>query len=891
VRIERIRVDAFGRLSGFDSGAETLGHLVVVLGPNEAGKSTLFAFLTTALYGFHPASRDRNPHVPWGEDEASGRIEVTVGDGACAQIERRLRATPSGRLTEAGVTRELRNQPVPWADHVPHSVFRQVFAVTLADLAGLDLETWAGIQERLVGSMGSTDLGSARGTAAALEREASELWRPSRRGNQRLRDLQAEIRALRARRGAALERDREIRRLVEERDNVEVRLREVRAERQEHRLVLDRVQTLIPVRRQLVRIDALRVEGGDRAPLDALPPDPAADLGALRADVARLQEHLSLLDVELRDPQAALAAFGHEARVLLERSDEITRFLSAAAEAAPERRRVRELEAELDELEIQLDAAARHVLDRGWDDTLAAPLASLAVELLEDRIDRLSEAEARVATARTAPSADPGAHAHSAWLLAAAGASAIAGVGLLAWAGLGGPSAAAAVGAALATAGLIGVLVRWGRPPRETGRASAPDPARDVARARADVLATLDGLPVRPDVLDPPGPSLAAGLRRLRDLAISRGERTRALATARERVAAVDVRARSVAAALGRNGAPTSESLAPQLDRDLREAERLCEAARSAEREVARLRREQSRIGGELDAARTRLSSLESRVAPLGGGDPLRGAAVAGRRMDAHRRADQLREELERGHPDLAELEERLRQARADAPGVDDAEVARRRAHLEELESAVEQLIARAEALERDAAHLRELETVDAVDSEIATLQETEARLMRERDRKWVLAQLVREADRRFREEHQPDLVRRASEHLAHLTNGRYDRLLIDEADPGAPFQLMGPALPAPVALRPPISTGTLEQAYLSLRLAIVDHLDEGHESLPLFIDEAFVNWDPRRRARGLDVLADLSDRRQLFVFTCHPEMAGQLVSRGGRLIELERGR
>ena len=41
MRIERIHVRAFGRLSNFDSGADALPGLVVVLGPNEAGKSTL----------------------------------------------------------------------------------------------------------------------------------------------------------------------------------------------------------------------------------------------------------------------------------------------------------------------------------------------------------------------------------------------------------------------------------------------------------------------------------------------------------------------------------------------------------------------------------------------------------------------------------------------------------------------------------------------------------------------------------------------------------------------------------------------------------------------------------------------------------------------------------
>ena len=84
------------------------------------------------------------------------------------------------------------------------------------------------------------------------------------------------------------------------------------------------------------------------------------------------------------------------------------------------------------------------------------------------------------------------------------------------------------------------------------------------------------------------------------------------------------------------------------------------------------------------------------------------------------------------------------------------------------------------------------------------------------------------------------------------------------------------------------MSTGTLEQAYLALRLAIVDHLDDGKERLPLFVDEALVNWDPPRRDRGLQVLAQLSETRQIFFFTCHPPVARRLEELGGRRFQLD---
>ena len=83
------------------------------------------------------------------------------------------------------------------------------------------------------------------------------------------------------------------------------------------------------------------------------------------------------------------------------------------------------------------------------------------------------------------------------------------------------------------------------------------------------------------------------------------------------------------------------------------------------------------------------------------------------------------------------------------------------------------------------------------------------------------------------------------------------------------------------------LSTGATEQLYVAIRLSIMDHLDDGREKLPVFIDEIFVNWDARRRARGFEVLRELSEVRQVFVMTCHLPWAEELVALGARKITL----
>jgi uncharacterized protein YhaN len=75
-------------------------------------------------------------------------------------------------------------------------------------------------------------------------------------------------------------------------------------------------------------------------------------------------------------------------------------------------------------------------------------------------------------------------------------------------------------------------------------------------------------------------------------------------------------------------------------------------------------------------------------------------------------------------------------------------------------------------------------------------------------------------------------------------------------------------------SVEPPLSGGTLDQIFLSFRLAVMDHLDENHETLPLLLDEALINCDEARLQKSGEILKKTAERRQVFLFTCHPWLA-----------------
>ena len=893
MRIERIRLDAFGRLAAIDTGEDPLPGLVAVLGPNEAGKSTLFHFLTAMLYGFYPASRDTNPYAPWNGDEPAGSLVLRLDGGGCAEVERRLLSQPTGRLTLDGRSEDLRNRTVPWAEHVPRTVFRQVFGLTLDELAGLDEETWGRVQDRIVGSMGASDLLPARRVAADLEQEAGELWRPSRRGNQRIRDVQRAILSLRSRRLEAAERDRRLRAVVAEAEATRERLHEARQARHLARLAVDRVQALVPIRAQIARIAALREDAGPPEPREGMPADPTKELEAMRERLDRLERRRRELRAERADPEAAIAAFATPERGLLERGEAISPFLGRAVALGGDRARLAAVEQESRDLGRRVEGAAATVLAGPWSDAHGSAVTALPVAELRERVRRLQAARQERRTLEAAAAAEPsppppGGGAPVAWTVLAVVGLVVLGLGVT-----GAGTLAVAVGAAVALLGVILLVVelagRRRSPSAATGGATSEPAAAERAEraARAAVSDLVAALPVLPSLLDEPSNGLVAGMERIQELLRDRAERARIAAELRGRIAEVDAEASALVGVLALEDVSGAEAVAHLLEREVRRAERLREAATGAQREVRRLEREETRVAEEIREQSGALERLRQRLEDAGGGDAAEGARRVRERIQAGERADQLQEELERAHPDLEEIRARIQRAEAsgDSWTTDDDDLARRKARVEELTEEVEGLARKVEGLERDAAHLREVETVDAVDGEIAALQEEEEALLAERDRRWLLARIVRQADRRFREEHQPDLLRRASAYLSGLTGGRYDRIVAEEGAGEGGFHVGGPGLPGTVPLAPPISTGTLEQAYLALRLAIVDHLDQGLERLPIFADEVLVNWDHGRRMRGTKLLAGVAKHRQVFVFTCHPELAGGLEDEGARVL------
>lgn len=83
------------------------------------------------------------------------------------------------------------------------------------------------------------------------------------------------------------------------------------------------------------------------------------------------------------------------------------------------------------------------------------------------------------------------------------------------------------------------------------------------------------------------------------------------------------------------------------------------------------------------------------------------------------------------------------------------------------------------------------------------------------------------------------------------------------------------------------LSSGTVDQAYLSLRLALSKLICEETEALPIILDDALAQYDDTRTQTALEFLKEYSTNGQIILFTCHKAITKMAEDLGANKITL----
>jgi len=809
MRIVRLESHGFGRLVNLAIAFEP--GLNVVLGLNEAGKSTLVDAILAGLYGLRGRSgflRElRDLKAPWCAG-APYAVALTMTDqrGQELLVHRNFREgeVQVWRRTAAGILpadEAAIGSVLGSMGTASLSLFTSTFLVRQTEVAALDRKSLGqALVEKLTD--GESEV-SAREAIRSLDRRREELVR----GGDRQPGLLAQA-------GERLRRYQEIRERTRHKAD---QYHEARAET---RSLQDRREAA------LAECEGLRPMIDGYLQLDAADGELERKGEELRRAVSRREEgeglcrRLGEVEAELAEMIAAprydswRERTGDTLEGLEQAVDGLTRQCQAARQAE-----LRKQE-ELRELIAQLETAGDEVrrLDpsglgrAGWE---------RLEELAREREEHLEKAGERQAQADSlAPRARLSQWCFGGLLIALAATAGLLTAWLREW--------TPGLWAAAVTAVLCGLLL--GAYLRTMGEIRH----RDLLASEAAQLRRKAGELERRLVVVT-GDGTAEQVR----------ERVRQLASLEGRLAQFERSREAIGLAMEMSGREALEAAAGNRQRQLGEllaelgVEGL-EAARSLLEGYRRLLDSRKLLRAELAGhlSSERMEDLRSRTDHLAA----EVAALQARRdliardlritLKPHEflqykdRLDYLERELAQGEADLTRLDERTKVLEADLAEGDPWQLA---AHID----AETQLIAR---LEREALALG-----------LA---------------KKCLEEATEEAQRMVA----PALQERAGELLAGFSGGRYHTVAIEVEDGELQVQVRSPDTGGPVPDRA-LSAGARDQLYLALRVALAEHL-AGTSSFPLILDDPTTHYDPERLAATASAIVELARRHQIIWVT-----------------------
>ncbi len=889
MRIKEIGTNGFGRLRSFESG-NIDSNMVVIYGRNEAGKSTLFNLICTLLYGFSPASRDKNPYYPWdgGTMSCQGRVEAGLKE---MQVFRSMGGSISGSLVTGDKSTAINNRALEETDGISRDIFSELYALTQDKLSVPDSTVWQKLQDQLLGGQYASFLHPTSKVVEELQNEADSLYRTSNRGKSREKELTLRIKELTKSLREADESEKLIRenegRLLE----CQRKLSEALDKKKKLLVLIDKSERLLPAMRKLDTIGQLESQAVEGEGYMQLPEDVLQEIKKLQSAIEGFEAEFSEAQEERSKLQKAIEDYTDTHRALCSLRDRIEILSKAYSQTEEDISDIRNLEYKLDSRKEYLETKLREFAKGGIKD--GALLDSIdevelrectdkvksALSRLKDEENRLEAIRIREGIRKKPP--------YLAWISIAA--IVLGAIGLI----FGGRSPSGFGGGLVGAIG-VGFLIYYtfSRYSRK-GQVELDECSRkhqlleeEYEESKRALSSALNGMQVAETRIMSGDETILMDVHSIKECSSDIRSLESQRSAAQQRIMVRKAEAFQLVEECGMNGTGDILGDIVLLEAKLKEAlmcQSLCIAARDGCKvQEDRLKRLNEKVMQSQEALKQLMEVLDKAE----GEDLEEKNNHIIRRRELVRKLRTLKEQLESDYPDMDSIKDEVRLLREQEQedSISYEAVAGYRLELKELEESINLKKEEIGSLKSSIKFLQEKRSLDDIKSEISVLEQEKNEVLKKHDRLVLMKSIICTADRRFREEHQPDVLKKAGRYLDVITEGRYNRLLTAE-DGGEGLLVRASQDSEPIPAAHPLSRGTLEQIYLSLRLAAIDHLDENKEHLPLFLDEAFVNWDGMRLENGIRLLENISGKRQIFLFTCHEDMAERIGELEGTVV------
>ena len=148
------------------------------------------------------------------------------------------------------------------------------------------------------------------------------------------------------------------------------------------------------------------------------------------------------------------------------------------------------------------------------------------------------------------------------------------------------------------------------------------------------------------------------------------------------------------------------------------------------------------------------------------------------------------------------------------------------------------------------------------IEEELESLKEEKKELELKRDIIKRTLEYLEIAYNKMKEQITPKFTEELSNVMEKISNGKYKNVRINTNGEIIVEQNNGEYINAES-----LSIGTIDQLYLSLRLATVKEITK--ENMPIILDEAFAYYDDSRLENILNYLSNEYNHKQVIIFTC----------------------
>jgi len=154
------------------------------------------------------------------------------------------------------------------------------------------------------------------------------------------------------------------------------------------------------------------------------------------------------------------------------------------------------------------------------------------------------------------------------------------------------------------------------------------------------------------------------------------------------------------------------------------------------------------------------------------------------------------------------------------------------------------------------------LERASAIEEELEDIKQREKDLEQENQAIELAKEMLEIAYEKMKKNITPKLTEELSNNIKKISDGKYSKISLHEQEGIIIEKENGEYVEAEK-----LSTGTIDQLYLSLRLAMAKELSK--ESMPIILDEAFAYYDDKRLSNILNYINEEYKENQIIILTC----------------------